>query len=220
MKEPIGLTNHKLAVLKMQSTTFCKVISTASSGGGQRTGYTGRTIKPSGDKPITMHSSNKENSDQQSHALRPRQQFSDAELDKMRKDKVCFKCKAPWTPAHRMECPNRSLRVLTVINGLDVEELDANNNEEDQAQHLDQELCTLSFNYFLGINSPRTTKIRGIIQNKEVVIMLDSGASHNFISPEVDDKLHLKVSVDSSLEVLLGNGVSVKALGVCRSLDF
>lgn len=50
LKKPIGLTNHKLADLKMQSTTFCKVISTTSSGGGQRSGYSGRTIKPSGDK--------------------------------------------------------------------------------------------------------------------------------------------------------------------------
>lgn len=27
MKEPVSLTDHKLAVLKMQSTAFCKVIS-------------------------------------------------------------------------------------------------------------------------------------------------------------------------------------------------
>ena len=82
----------------------------------------------------------------------------DAELDKKRKDKVCFKCKAPWTPAHRLECPNRSLRVLTVFNGLDVEVMDSNDNDEEQAQQINQELCTLLFNSFLRINSPKTTK--------------------------------------------------------------
>lgn len=32
MKGPVSLTDHKLAVLKMQSTTFCKVISSAGGG--------------------------------------------------------------------------------------------------------------------------------------------------------------------------------------------
>lgn len=36
MKEPVSLTNHKLAVLKMQSATFCKVISSASGGNCHR----------------------------------------------------------------------------------------------------------------------------------------------------------------------------------------
>ena len=35
MKEPMSLTDHKLAVLKMPSTSFCKVVRSASSGDAQ-----------------------------------------------------------------------------------------------------------------------------------------------------------------------------------------
>lgn len=126
MKEPVSLTSHKLAVLKMQSTTFCKVIGSAAVGetqkGYKRQSYSTRIAivppKKIGDQSSLEAGANKENAVQQRPALRPRQQYSDAELDRMRKDKVCVKCKAPWSPAHRMECPNRMLRVLTVINGL------------------------------------------------------------------------------------------------------
>lgn len=54
MKEPEGHNNHKLAVLKMQSATFCKVISTASQGdinrGNQRYNSTFKLVKTPTDK--------------------------------------------------------------------------------------------------------------------------------------------------------------------------
>ena len=138
----------------------------------------------------------------------------------MRKDKICFRCKAPWSPAHKEVCPNRQLRVLTVINGLEIEVVDSKREEELFVDQQQQVLRTLSLNSYLGINSPKTTKMRGYIQDKEVIVMLDSGASHNFISPEVVDKLRLKVYADSSLDVLLGNGVTVNALGICQAVAF
>lgn len=67
MKEPVSLTGHKLAVLKMQSTTFCKVIGSASGGdttrGSHRQTYTNRTTsvptKQSGEQPRLEAGANK-----------------------------------------------------------------------------------------------------------------------------------------------------------------
>lgn len=148
---------------------------------------------------------------------RLRQIHTDAELDAMRRDKLCFKCKAPWSKTH--DCPNKSLRVMTVVNGMELEVVDVRDEEELDPMGV-KEMCTLSFSSFMGIDSPRTTKLRGYIGNTEVIVMLDSGASHNFISPSVIDKLHLQLSVDTSLDVLLGNGVTVNALGVCKDVIF
>lgn len=109
---------------------------------------------------------------------RPRQKHTDAELDAMRRDKICFKCKAPWSRAHADVCPNKELRILSLLNGWEVEVLDQEEEAlfcEDLQQ--EQELMTLSYNSFLGISSPKTTKMRGRINQKEVLVMLDSGAS-------------------------------------------
>lgn len=52
---------------------------------------------------------------------RPRQKYSDAELDTMRREVICFKCGAKWSRAHAEVCPNIELHVMTVINGLELE---------------------------------------------------------------------------------------------------
>ena len=64
-----------------------------------------------------------------------------------------------------MECPNRMLRVLTVINGLEMKVMDSVEEEEFHDSSNQQVLHTLSLNSYLGIDSPKTTKMRGFINN-------------------------------------------------------
>lgn len=40
----------------------------------------------------------------------------------------------------------------------------------------------VSINSVVGLTSPRTMKLKGMIGSEEVVVLIDSGASHNLIS--------------------------------------
>lgn len=47
----------------------------------------------------------------------------------------------------------------------------------------------ISLNYVVGITSPKTFKLRGDVNGKEVITMVDPGATHNFISSIVVEAL-------------------------------
>lgn len=91
--------------------------------------------------------------------------------------------------------------------------------QENDVEYVGQ-LMELSFNSFLGLSSPTTTKLRGIIKNQQIVVMLESGAIHNFISPSVVQRTHSCSKRNMNLEVMLGTGVAVKGLRVCRNVQF
>lgn len=69
-------------------------------------------------------------------------------------------------------------------------------------------------NAYLGIDTPTTTKIRRIGLH-EVVIMIDSGATHNLLGTHVVIKAKLPLQSEKRFQVLLGTSVVVESLGVC-----
>ncbi|XP_010420917.1 PREDICTED: uncharacterized protein LOC104706420 [Camelina sativa] len=148
---------------------------------------------------------------------RPRRHNTNAELDEKRRKGICFKCDGPWSREHK--CPNKELRIMTIFNGYEVEVLDGN-NELELVEEPVGECMSLSFSSFRGISGPSTTKVSGSLGKESIVIMLDSGATHNFISPLAVKKLRLRCREDSNLNVKLGNGMMVDGLGVCEKVTF
>lgn len=52
---------------------------------------------------------------------------------------------------------------------------------------------------------PQTLKVIGSIKNWNVTVMVDCGATHNFISPQVDCELHLPLSAIREYNIMIGN---------------
>ncbi|CAA7014637.1 unnamed protein product [Microthlaspi erraticum] len=227
MKEPRSLEHHISAVLRMESSAFCKVVSETpgvdTSSRHRKPVTSQRALVPFESRPTTIppRSQGKENEQTTGHQ-RPRQRLSDTEIKKMKEDNICFKCKGPWSCEHRAVCPMKEFRVLTVINGLEMEIFEEAETYEELNEQLvmAHEVRSLSLNSFLGKHSPKTQKLYGKFNKSNVIVMLDSGASHNFISPELVKRLKLKSSGDDNLDILLGNGLTVQGDGVCRDVTF
>lgn len=139
----------------------------------------------------------------------------------MRCNGVCFKCKGRYSKAHVNECPMKDLRIIAVLNGYEVEVLDDNMIElTDDELPIDHQIMELSMNAFLGNDTPTTMKVRGQFGRCEVVILIDSGALHNFVTPGVVEHSKLPLISGSKLQIRLGTGVTVDGLGVCHFVSF
>lgn len=112
------------------------------------------------------------------------------------------------------------LRVLTVIDDFVVEVLQDEDYVDSHEINAPAHCITLSLSSFMGVSSPITTKMKGLIRKSEVLFMLDSGATHNFITPRIASKLKLKESANTNLNILLDTRVIVKGSGICRNVSF
>ncbi|KAL0539536.1 hypothetical protein IC582_023751 [Cucumis melo] len=77
----------------------------------------------------------------------------------------------------------------------------------------------LSINSVVGLTNPRTMKVRGKLQGEEIVVLIDCGATHNFISEKLvkEKKLHTKETTHYG--VILGSGTMIKGKGVCENVE-
>lgn len=120
-----------------------------------------------GEKPSILHKE-----------FRVKRMF-DTEWQTRREKGVCFRYDEKYTLGH--QCKNWELRVLLV--------------QEDEefgkkwrggccglSAMRDGRSVELSLNSVVGLIAPSTMKVRGAVGSKEVVILVDCGATHNFLS--------------------------------------
>nr|GEY89983.1 hypothetical protein [Tanacetum cinerariifolium] len=118
---------------------------------------------------------------------------------------LCFRCDGKFGPGHR--CPDKTLQVLMIS------EDDAETEEEQEHMHLDT--VEVSAHFVTGITSHHTMKLRGTIQGFAVVVLIDSGATHNFVSLKLVEPLNLYVTGSRKTWVTLGNGRVDACYGIC-----
>ena len=72
----------------------------------------------------------------------------------------------------------------------------------------------LSINSVVELPNPGTMKVKGEIQGKEVIVLVDCGATHNFILEKLVNELQLSTKDTSNYGVILGPGTTIKGKGI------
>ncbi|GJT14193.1 ty3-gypsy retrotransposon protein [Tanacetum coccineum] len=114
-------------------------------------------------------------------------------------------------------CASRSLQVLLVD---EEEEYEEEDDEELKmaTDHAHLDMVEVSLNSVMGFTPNRTMKLRGKIGDREVAVLIDCGATHNFISSKIVEELRLAVSDSGTFNVTLGNGETTRSRGICKGL--
>lgn len=140
-------------------------------------------------------------------------------MQQKREKGLCFRCDDKWHTGHRWR--RRELSVLMSSNESPTEDGEIVVMEGEEPPGEAEEVVEqpeISLNSVLGINNPKTLKLRGQVNGQEVVLMIDPGATHNFVSTALMEKLRLPVSPTRRFGVTLGTGASLQGHGECRGL--
>ncbi|KAA0062661.1 Transposon Ty3-I Gag-Pol polyprotein [Cucumis melo var. makuwa] len=110
-----------------------------------------------------------------------------------RKEKgLCFRCNEKYSADHK--CKMKELRELRMF-------VVAGENEEYE------------------IIEEKEPAVKGRINNKEIIVMIDCGATHNFISEKLVKSLPITIKETAHYGVILGSSTAIQGKGVCESVE-
>ncbi|XP_020962930.1 uncharacterized protein LOC107607991 isoform X2 [Arachis ipaensis] len=173
------------------------IVTTSKSDSKNDTGPS-ITSNSSGSKPTSLWISHEEWSERQRRGL-------------------CFRCADKWNLSHICKFRHQQL-ILLGEDDDEPQDLEAAPPmaEPDIALHtLSLHLSSLSY---WGLTSHQTLKVRGVINGREVVILVDPGAEANFISSTLVSTLGLPLMRLPPFHIEVGNGAIEQGLGGCENV--
>lgn len=93
--------------------------------------------------------------------------------------------------------------------------------EEEEEVDVDGECSVMNLDSLLAEKGgiPQTMKLRGVVKGVPILILIDSGATHNFISKKLVTAMGLPVKETKPMRIKLGDGYKAIAQGACKNVE-
>jgi hypothetical protein len=76
----------------------------------------------------------------------------------------------------------------------------------------------ISLNALTGFSPPQTLNLIGYIKHRKVIILVDSGSTHNFIHHCISQETHCYIHAINNFQIMITNGGSMKCGGRCENV--
>ncbi|KAF8405168.1 hypothetical protein HHK36_010067 [Tetracentron sinense] len=152
----------------------------------------------------------------------PIKRVSPLEMKERREKGLCYFCDEKWNPSHH--CKKAKIYLMEGMELFDnseyeVEELTQEVLVSGDCGDKDEETPEISLHAIVGALSPRTMRFSGLEHGCSVVILMDTGSTHNFLDPLIPKKACLKIGNDQLIEVHVANGDRMSSEGMVEGLD-
>ncbi|KAL4571524.1 hypothetical protein LXL04_018284 [Taraxacum kok-saghyz] len=149
--------------------------------------------------------------------------LSKSEWEERRRQGLCFGCGQKYTPQHK--CTAGQLRIMLLADGDEVSdtgevhllEFEDVKDTPDDGECKSLELCGVAADS--TSSDLKTLKLMGDINGFPALILIDSGATHNFISKKLARALGLDLHEVGPLGIRLGDGNRVWITHQCRNVS-
>jgi hypothetical protein len=78
----------------------------------------------------------------------------------------------------------------------------------------------ISLNALTSFSTPQTLKLIGYIKHRKVIILVDSGSTHNFTHRRIAQETHCYIHVINNFQIMIVNGGSMKCGGRFENVHF
>ncbi|KAA8538317.1 hypothetical protein F0562_027860 [Nyssa sinensis] len=134
------------------------------------------------------------------------------EMQRRRAQGLCFNCNDRFTAGHKCQGPR--LLMLEGDNG-STNLLDSNVTEEQPTEEIHEELFEpeITLHALTGWTAPKTIRLAARISFHDVIVPIDSGSTHNFISERMANLLRLPVVPTEAFTVRVASGTNLRCQG-------
>jgi hypothetical protein len=117
-------------------------------------------------------------------------------------------------------CAVPKLFLIEEVEGLKrvMEVIAPENEEEDPGQFFLDTEPEISPNAITGTPNPKTMRIMGIVKGQQVIILIDSGSTHNFVDARLAEKMGIVSSNKDAIMVRVANGQTIRSPGKSSDL--
>jgi hypothetical protein len=145
------------------------------------------------------------------------QKLTRDEIDERQLKGLCYDCDDKYFPEHKCKEQNLFMAMTEDLSEEDVvvppvEELPLPSDLTPPSDPLDVDPL-ISLNALIGFSSPQTLKLNGYMKNRKVIILVESGSTHNFIHRCIAQEVNCYIYVVNNFQIMIINGGSMKCGG-------
>jgi hypothetical protein len=150
------------------------------------------------------------------------QKLTRAEMVERQLKGLCYNCDDKYFPGHKCKEQKMFMAISKDISEEDIETplVSESPKTPDITPPLDPPEVepVISLNALTGFSAPQTLKLIGYIKHRKVIILVDSGSTHNFIHRRIAQETHCYIHVINNFQIMIANGGSMKCGGCCENV--